>query len=199
MSAEKIHPSLDGLRVSIESLVLDPANARKHGERSIAAIRSSLRRFGQRKPVVVQKEGMVVRAGNGLVEAAKEEGWTEVAAVVVDESSMDATAFAITDNRSAETSEWDEVTLRELLRELANLEVEVPEGLWTDAELSDLLELPELPEGEQREDPRSGSGSGGGESEVCVEILCSRKTYEAKLRKIVEGWADDDGIEVNVS
>jgi hypothetical protein len=51
---------------------------------------------------VVQRQGMIVRAGNGRVLAARELGWTHLACVVVDESEVEATAFAIADNRSAE-------------------------------------------------------------------------------------------------
>ena len=59
------------LAVSIDSLNLDPANARLHDEKNLAAIKGSLARFGQRLPLVVQKQGMIVRAGNGRVVAAK--------------------------------------------------------------------------------------------------------------------------------
>lgn len=100
--------ALRSLLVPIESLSPDPSNARKHGERNIDAIVASLHRFGQRFPVVVQKQGMIVRAGNGRIEAMKRLGWKNVAAVVVDESSVDATAFAIADNRTAELAQWDD-------------------------------------------------------------------------------------------
>jgi len=61
---------------------------------------------------------MVVRAGNAAVLAAKSLGWTELAAVVVDEDDVDATAFAIADNRTAELAAWDEALLAELLAPL---------------------------------------------------------------------------------
>lgn len=110
-----IHPSLAALAVPIESLTLDPANARAHPEKSREAIAASLKIYGQRKPIVVQKEGMVVRAGNGVVEAARALGWKEVAAVVIDEETARAVGFAIADNRSAELSEWDPIALPETL------------------------------------------------------------------------------------
>jgi DNA modification methylase len=100
----------DGLRalaVPIESVNLDPANARVHGEKNLAVIRSSLQMFGQRKPVVVQRQGMVVRAGNGTVTAARALGWTHIAAVVVDDDNATAVQFAIADNRSSDLSEFD--------------------------------------------------------------------------------------------
>jgi hypothetical protein len=56
---------LRGLAVPIDALNLDPANARTHDEKNLATIMGSLARFGQRLPLVVQKQGMIVRAGNG--------------------------------------------------------------------------------------------------------------------------------------
>ena len=113
-----IHESLASLAVSIESLNHDPANARKHNARNLEAIRASLAKFGQRKPVVVQRQGMIVRAGNGTLDAARALGWEQIAAVVVDEGDVQATAYAIADNRTAELAEWDEPVLGTLLATL---------------------------------------------------------------------------------
>ena len=107
--------SLKALAVSIDSLRHDAANARRHGQRNLDAIKASLAQFGQRKPIVVQRDGMIVRAGNGTLEAARELGWTEIAAVVIDEDGTTATQFAIADNRTAELAEWDNETLATLL------------------------------------------------------------------------------------
>lgn len=132
-----IAPALNSLRVPLGDLTLDQANARKHDARNLAAIGDSLTRFGQRLPVVVQKQGMVVRAGNGRVEAARALGWSEVAAVVVDESNVDATAYALVDNRTAELAEWDDETLRATLAALEADEA-IPAG-WTDDELAEIF------------------------------------------------------------
>ena len=53
--------------VTIESLKLDPNNARKHSKRNLDAIKASLEKFGQRKPIFVHN-GVVI-AGNGTLEA----------------------------------------------------------------------------------------------------------------------------------
>lgn len=103
------------LAIPIDSLHLDPANARVHGEKNLAAIKASLAQFGQRKPIVVQRAGMIVRAGNGTVTAAKALGWTEIAAVVLDDDNATAAQFAIADNRTAELAEWDPDVLATLL------------------------------------------------------------------------------------
>src|SRR5262249_52481740 len=64
-------------RVLIDSLHLDPANARLHPETNLDAITASLRRFGQAEPLVVQAGTGRVIAGNGRLIAMKKLGWTE--------------------------------------------------------------------------------------------------------------------------
>tara|TARA_Y100000114_G_scaffold49333_1_gene45027 strand:- start:98 stop:652 length:555 start_codon:yes stop_codon:yes gene_type:complete len=108
----KITKQLQSLAVSINQLNPDPQNARTHSEQNIEAIKTSLDKHGQRKPVVVQREGMIVRAGNGTVRAAKALGWDSIAAVVIDESNEDAIQFAIADNRTAELAEWQDDILQ---------------------------------------------------------------------------------------
>ena len=100
--------------VPIDSLSPDPANARKHDERNLAAIRDSLRAFGQQKPIVVDQREVVI-AGNGTLEAAKRLGWSEIAIVRTTLDQTQATAFGIADNRTAELAEWDDEVLRSLL------------------------------------------------------------------------------------
>jgi len=103
--------------VKIETLVFDPANARKHGEKNLSAIKSSLQRFGQQKPIVVDANG-VVRAGNGTLAAAKALGWKEIAIVRSPLSGSEATAYAIADNRTSELAEWDDDVLSQTLAAL---------------------------------------------------------------------------------
>lgn len=108
---EQLHPFI----VEIGTLTLDPQNARMHDERNIESIAASLKRFGQRRLAVVQKTGLVVKAGNGMVTAAKRLGWTKIAALVVDDDDVEAAAFAIADNRTAELAEWNFEQIAELI------------------------------------------------------------------------------------
>ena len=64
-------------RVPLDSLHLDPANARSHPQENMEAIVASLRRFGQAEPLVVQKRTGRVIGGNGRLVAMKQLGWTE--------------------------------------------------------------------------------------------------------------------------
>jgi len=69
-------------------------------------------------PIVVQKKGNIVRAGNARLIAAKELGWTEMAAVFVSESDLNASAYAIADNRTGELAEWEDDILAQVLKDL---------------------------------------------------------------------------------
>ena len=109
---------LRGLAVPIDELIPDPANARLHPEANLTGIKASLRVYGQRKPVVVNKRNGVVEAGNGTLAAARSLGWSHIAAVFVDDDPSTAAGFAISDNRTSELAEWDTDALDKLLREI---------------------------------------------------------------------------------
>jgi len=133
---QHIAPNLRSLATPIIELSADPANARLHDERSLEAIKGSLRRFGQQKPVVIDGAGVVI-AGNGTLEAARALGWTHVAAIRSDLAGVDRTAYAIADNRTAELSRWDDDALRQVLTSLPG-DVAQDAG-WTCEELERLL------------------------------------------------------------
>jgi DNA modification methylase len=105
-----ISPALVPLCVPIDSVRLDKDNAREHPSWNLDAIKNSLRRFGQQKPIVVDSEG-TVRAGNGTWAAAKAMGWNRIAVVVSDLTAAEMTAYAIADNRTAEMALWNEEVL----------------------------------------------------------------------------------------
>jgi hypothetical protein len=113
-----IAAQLRPLAVAMDKLVPDPRNARKHDEKNIAAIAASLREFGQLKPIVVHRETMEIEAGNGAYLAAKQLGWTHLAAVMVEHDPAAANGFKIADNRTAELAEWDLDILGDLLGEI---------------------------------------------------------------------------------
>jgi len=139
------------LAIPLASLNFDPANARKHDQRNLDAIKSSLAKFGQRTPVVVQREGMVVRAGNGRLAAAKALGWDQIAAIVLDDDNATASQFAIADNRTAELAEWDNETLALLLD---GWDKETREAVgFTDADLQEVMQELEPEQIEEDEVP----------------------------------------------
>ena len=137
-------------QLPIDKLQFDPTNARKHSHANIAAIAQSLKQFGQRKPIVITADGVIV-AGNGTVEAARLLGLTDVDVVRVpkDWTADQIKAFALADNRSAELAEWNPEVLSSQLLELeeAGFDIEslgfdivVQESLPSDSEKDDVIE-----------------------------------------------------------
>ena len=140
-------------RARLDSLHLDPANARAHDERNIDSIKASLQRFGQAEPLVVRLENSRVIGGNGRLEAMRSLGWTECDVVELDLDETQSTALGIALNRTAELAEWDLPALGKLLDSLRE-EGEVEATGFDDAEIDKLLgELTLDLDGEQSEDP----------------------------------------------
>lgn len=136
-----IHQDIASLAKPITSFLPDPDNARKHDPKNLAAIKASLVKFGQRKPIVCQQtdSGLIVRAGNGTLEAAQSLGWQELAAVVITEDNVTATGYAIADNRTAELADWDLGVLDETLFSLQRDGVDLLDLGFSEEDLAKLL------------------------------------------------------------
>ena len=98
-------PELNIKTVSIDTLEYDPFNVREHDERNVDAIKASIARFGQQKPIVVKKDGTVI-AGNGTLGAMRILGYKEVVIVETELDGEEAVAFSIADNRTAEMTNY---------------------------------------------------------------------------------------------
>ena len=110
----RIAQALRALVVPLASIALHPRNPRVGDVEAIAA---SLRRFGQQKPVVVQASTRFVVAGNHLVRAAQELGWSEIAANVVELDDATAIAYMLADNRTSDLGGYDDALLAAILAE----------------------------------------------------------------------------------
>lgn len=143
-------------RVPIDSVQSDPANARRHGPVNMEAIKGSLARFGQQKPIVVDKSG-VVRAGNGTLEAAKALGWAEINVVESELEGVEMAAFAIADNRTAELAEWDGGVLAATLQSMNDAGEQVDDLGFTATEMQDLF---------RAEGVGDGTGGAGASGEI---------------------------------
>jgi len=101
----------------IDTIQPDPKNARKHSAKNLAAIKDSLTRFGQQKPIVIDQDN-VIRAGNGTYQALKSLGAEFVDVVISDLKGDEITAYAIADNHAGDLAEWDDEILREQLQSM---------------------------------------------------------------------------------
>ena len=165
--------------VPIDSIHVDPANARRHPQRNLDAIKSSLARFGQQKPIVVDGR-QVVRAGNGTLAAAKALGWTHVNIVRTELIGVEATAFAIADNRTAELAEWDPEFLGAALADS-----DIGDLGFDDDELKKWLGTADVPE---LDDPPIPTNVG--ESfQLIVECETESRQKELFEKLAAEGWS----------
>ena len=125
--------------VDIDSIILDPDNARLHPERNLETIKSSLVKHGQHRLAVCQKtdSGDIVRIGNGMVEAARLLGWKQIAAISVDEDEYMALSRALADNKTSDLSIFDYSLLNIQLKYLDDHGIDIKEIGF---ELSDLEE-----------------------------------------------------------
>jgi len=123
--------------IKLSLLTEDPINARKHDKKNLDTIKASLRQFGQRKPIVITTNNVIV-AGNGTAIAARELGWQEIMTVRVplDWTAEQIKAYALTDNRSSELAEWDSEILAEQLLDLNELGFDIIElGFITNSQI----------------------------------------------------------------
>lgn len=134
----EINEQLRELAVDINALVPDPQNARDHDERNIDAIKTSLEKFGQQKPIVVNSENVII-AGNGTWAAAKELGWKFIAAVEYD-GDGEEDGFALADNRTGELARWNHEVLASKLKSLSEEGFDIERLGWQDYEIAPLLE-----------------------------------------------------------
>src|SRR3982751_439536 len=137
MTEPVIAPDLAPLAVPVDKLKLLPGNPRVG---DVDAIARSLAAFGQRKPVVANRDGTVI-AGNHTLLAARQLGWDAVAAVWVDDDTTTAHAYALADNRTAELGTYDDAALAAFIGQVRGADAELLAATgWTGDDLQDLLD-----------------------------------------------------------
>ncbi len=137
----------------IKDLQPDPKNARKHNARNIGMIERSLNEVGAARSIVIDEENNIL-AGNGTIEAAANAGIHNVQIVDADGETIIAVRrkgltpeqkqrLALFDNRTTDTSEFDNEVLAALLNENSG----ILDGMFDDTEIDALIDsLNPLPE-----------------------------------------------------
>ena len=133
----QVSKDLEHLLVPVDELITLPNNPRKGNVASIAA---SYKKFGQVKPIVAVDNGDgtgTVIAGNHQLAAAKQLGWTHIAALHVPFDHDKAIAFALADNRTSDLGEDNQGLLHDMLMSVVEEMPEFFEELgWDDFEMA---------------------------------------------------------------
>lgn len=131
--------------IDLAEIALDAENARHHSEDNLTMIRRSLAEYRAGRSILIDGENTLI-AGEGVTRAARELGYTRVRVIDTDGSELiavrraDLTAaqrrrLALLDNRTTETSTWDNDVLAEFFHE----DPAILDGIFTNGELSALL------------------------------------------------------------
>ena len=90
----------------IDKLKPYPNNPRKN-EHAVEPVANSIREFGFKQPIVIDKDNTII-AGHTRLLAAKELGLTEVPVIVADDLTPEQVkAYRLADNKTGELAEWD--------------------------------------------------------------------------------------------
>jgi ParB-like chromosome segregation protein Spo0J len=135
-------------KVPIDQLILDSGNSRKHNPKNLETIKSSLAKWTQVEPLIVNKNTNIVIGGNGRLTVMRELGYKEVDVHFVNLSPTEAIALSISLNRAGELAEWDDEVLGKYLQELREEDWDLGEIGF---DLSDMakFEIPESANGKE--------------------------------------------------
>lgn len=90
---------------------------------AVEATANSIKEFGWKQPIVVDKEGVII-AGHTRLKAAKKLGMEEIPVLVAkDLSSEQADAYRLADNKTGEISEWNMDMLGDELSQIEDIDM----------------------------------------------------------------------------
>ena len=90
---------------------------------AIEAVANSIREFGFKVPIIIDKAGVII-AGHTRYEAAKKLGLEHVPCIrAVDLTEEQITAFRLADNKTAELAKWDFEALENELAKLNDIDM----------------------------------------------------------------------------
>lgn len=82
-------------------------NNPRHNEVAVGFVANSLREFGWKQPIVIDKDGVIV-AGHTRYKAALSLGWTKAPCLIADDlTDEQIRAYRLADNKTGEAAEWD--------------------------------------------------------------------------------------------
>ena len=174
--------------VLIETLHPFEGNPRSH-DKDIDFLVKSIAKFGWTNPVLVQKKTNRIIAGHGRLIAAKKAGLKKIPVIYLDLNNKEASAYTITDNRSAEGSEWSFPKLKDLLVELDDGSFDLSLTGFDEGELKKLIdwdgEQGITPEDEVPDPPKKPKTKTGDVFQLGDHILvCGDSTIVRNIEKL---------------
>lgn len=117
-------------------------NNPRNNDNAVEAVAKSIKEFGFKVPIVIDKEG-VIAAGHTRLKAAKELGLEEVPCIIADDLTPEQVkAFRLADNKVGELAFWDYDLLHKELEEISSsdLDFDISEFGFFDTSIDDYID-----------------------------------------------------------
>ena len=99
-------------------------NNPRNNEAAVEPVMNSIKEFGFRVPIIIDKDHTII-SGHTRLKAAKKLKLTEVPCVIADDlSEQQIKAFRLADNKVAEMSDWDLILLDKELDDIFEFDME---------------------------------------------------------------------------
>lgn len=160
-------------------------NNPRHNDQAVDAVAGSIKNFGFKVPIVVDKDNEIV-AGHTRLKAAKKLGMEEVPTIVADDlTENEVRAFRLADNRVAELADWDEEILANELIDIDDIDM----SEFGFEELESELDIHEVEEDEFDEEPPEEPNAKYGEIYQLGRhrLMCGDSTKQKDVDKLMNG------------
>ena len=139
------------VNLKVEELIPYINNPRNNTE-AVDKVAASIKEFGFKVPIVIDKDNVVVTGHTRLL-ASKKLGLQEVPCVIADDlSPAQIKAFRIADNKVSEYAEWDEDMLKVELEELEEMDFDLDSVSIDFSDFDMALDLEDTEEGQEQEE-----------------------------------------------
>ena len=102
-------------------------NNPRHNDDAVDKVAASIKEFGFKVPIIINKDNVIV-TGHTRLKAAKKLGIEEVPCIIADDlTDAQIKAFRIADNRVSEYAEWNEDLLKVELEQLEEMDFDLDE------------------------------------------------------------------------
>ena len=175
---------------SIEDLIPYARNQRIHSDEQVKKIAASIKEFGFKNPVIVDKEGTII-AGHGRCLAAEKLKIKQLPVIVADDlNDSQVKALRLADNKLQDLSEFDDELVKLELEELKGLDFDI--NLTGFDDLIDLNALDELDDERLDEVPEAPKEPRTKQGDLYTidgkhRVLCGDSTKEEDVKRLMGG------------
>ena len=139
------------VNLKVEELIPYINNPRNNND-AVDKVAASIKEFGFKVPIVIDKDNVVVTGHTRLL-ASKKLGLQEVPCVIADDlSPAQIKAFRIADNKVSEYAQWDEDMLKVELEELEEMNFDLDSVSIDFSDFDMALDLEDTEEGQEQEE-----------------------------------------------